>query len=292
MQPFLIISSLLIGLILGIIDYLYAYGSSELPVSTSSIVVATQLAFTSAFAFFLVKQKFSPYSVNTVFLLTLGAAILGLRSSSDRPEGESKRDYILGFVMMIMAALLYGFVMPLMEYCYRKANQEVSYSLAMEFNMVMCFSATVFCTVGMIINKDFQAIAREAKEYDLGEVKYYVVLVFNSIVWQLCLVGVNGVVFLSSALLSGILMAVALPITEVLAIIFYKEKFEVEKGVSLALSLWGFASYFYGEIQLTRKMRNRSSQQEESNEKSPKTLPHGSPALELQQSLSARMESS
>lgn len=32
------------------------------------------------------------------------------------------------------------------------------------------------------------------------------------------------------------------------AVIFFKEKFRAEKGVSLALSLWGLLSYFYGDI--------------------------------------------
>ncbi|KAG9137902.1 hypothetical protein Leryth_023847 [Lithospermum erythrorhizon] len=275
MKPFLIMFSLLIGQIMGILNFLYSSGSAKLPVSTSSLIGSSQLAFTASFAFFLVKQKFTPYSVNTVFLLTLGAALLGLRSNGDRPEGEGKKEYVVGFVMMILGACIYGFLTPLIERCFRKAKQEVCYSLAMEFNMVMCFSATVFCSVGMIINKDFQAIAREAREFDLGEVQYYIVLALNAIMWQMQLVGVNGVIFCSSALLSGILVSVALPITEVLAVIFYKEKFEVEKCVSLVLSLWGFASYFYGEIKLNRKLKNQSLEQEDASEKSE--------ALELQQ---------
>ncbi|KAG9137905.1 hypothetical protein Leryth_023846 [Lithospermum erythrorhizon] len=115
---------------------------------TSALILSSQLAFTASFAFFLVKQKFTPYSVNTVFLLTLGAVLLGFCSNGDRPEGEAKEEYVLGFVMMILNACIYGFLMPLIEMCYRKRKQEVCYSLAMEFNMVMCFSATVFCSVG------------------------------------------------------------------------------------------------------------------------------------------------
>lgn len=41
--------------------------------------------------------------------------------------------------------------------------------------------------------------------------------------------------------------------TEVLAVIIYKENFQAEKGVALVLSLWGFVSYFYGEIKQERK---------------------------------------
>ncbi|KAL2498084.1 Purine permease 3 [Abeliophyllum distichum] len=114
--------------------------------------------------------------------------------------------------------------------------------------MVMCFFATAFCTVGMLINNDFKAISREAKEYELGEGKYYLVVVWSAIIWQCFFLGAIGVVFCSSSLLSGIVITVLLPVTEVLAVIFYHEKFQSEKGVSLFLSLWGFISYFYGEI--------------------------------------------
>ena len=41
--------------------------------------------------------------------------------------------------------------------------------------------------------------------------------------------------------------AVLLPLSEVLAVIFLHEKFDGTTGIALVLSLWGFASYLYGE---------------------------------------------
>lgn len=43
------------------------------------------------------------------------------------------------------------------------------------------------------------------------------------------------------------IMTVLRPLIEILAVIFCEEKFQVEKGVAVAVSLWGFVSYFYGE---------------------------------------------
>lgn len=60
------------------------------------------------------------------------------------------------------------------------------------------------------------------------------------------------------------MISVLLPLTEVLAVIFYHEKFQAEKGLSLALSLWGFVSYFYGEIKSAKDKKR--IQQEESQE--------------------------
>ena len=96
----------------------------------------------------------------------------------------------------------------------------------------------------------------------LGETKYYVVLVFSAIIWQTFFVGAMGVIFYASSLLSGIVIAVLLPPTEILAVIFFRESFTAEKGVSLVLSLWGFVSYFYGEIKHSKKKQQIDSTQE------------------------------
>ncbi|XP_057503617.1 purine permease 3-like [Actinidia eriantha] len=247
------IASMVIGILTGFDNYLYAYGVARLPVSTSSLVIASQLGFTALFAFLLVKQKFTPYSINAVALLTIGAGVLALHSNGDRPKGESNREYYLGFFMTIAAAVMYGLILPMVELTYKKAKQEITYTLVLEIQLVMCFVATVVCTIGMIVNNDFQAIPREARAFGLGETKYYVVMVCSGIIWQCFFLGAIGVIFAGSSLLSAIIIAVLLPVTEVLAVIFYQEKFQAEKGVSLVLSLWGFISYFYGELKHSKK---------------------------------------
>ncbi|KAH7847814.1 hypothetical protein Vadar_030518 [Vaccinium darrowii] len=247
------VASTVIGVLTGLDDYLYAYGVARLPVSTSSLVIASQLGFTALFAFILVKQKFTPYLINAVVLLTVGTGILAFHTSSDRPEGESNKKYYLGFFMTVAAAVLYGFVLPLVELTYKKARQAVTYTLVLEMQLVMSFFATVFCTIGMVINNDFKAIPREARDFGLGKTTYYVVLVCNAIAWQSFFLGAIGVIFAGSSLLCGIIIAVSLPMTEILAVIFYKEKFTSEKGVCLVLSLWGFISYYYGEIKHSKE---------------------------------------
>ncbi|KAF5198632.1 Purine permease [Thalictrum thalictroides] len=113
--------------------------------------------------------------------------------------------------------------------------------------------ATLFVSIAMIINKDFQAIPREARDYEFGEVKYYVVLVTTAIVWQFLFLGLIGIIYCSSSLFAGIVNALLLPLTEVAAVIAYNEKFTGEKGMALALCLWGFTSFFIGEYKKVRK---------------------------------------
>ncbi|KAL8465856.1 hypothetical protein ACS0TY_035099 [Phlomoides rotata] len=145
-----------IGLLMGIDNYMYAYGVAKLPVSTSSLLIASQLVFMAGFAYVLVKQKLTAYSVNAVVLLTVGAVILGMNTGSDRPKGESNKMYWLGFILTLLAAVMYGLILPLVELVYQRAKQAITYTLVMEFQAVMGIFATTFCTVGMIVNKDFQ----------------------------------------------------------------------------------------------------------------------------------------
>ncbi|KAL8458202.1 hypothetical protein ACS0TY_035915 [Phlomoides rotata] len=250
-----------IGLLMGIDNYMYAYGVAKLPVSTSSLLIASQLVFMAGFAYVLVKQKRTAYSVNAVVLLTVGAVILGMNTGSDRPKGESNKMYWLGFILTLLAAVMYGLILPLVELVYQRAKQAITYTLVMEFQAVMGIFATAFCTVGMIVNKDFQAIPKEAKGYELGEARYYVVVVWSAIIWQCFFLGVVGVIHYSSSLFSGVVISVLLPVTEVLAVIFYHEKFQAEKGISLFLSLWGFVSYSWGDIKdnIKKKKKNKDN---------------------------------
>jgi Purine nucleobase transmembrane transport len=74
-----------------------------------------------------------------------------------------------------------------------------------------------------------------------------VVLVWSTILWQFFFLGTVGVIFCVHTLLAGILISGFIPITEVLAVIFYHEKFGSDKAIALVLSLWGLASYSYGD---------------------------------------------
>ncbi|XP_049355735.1 purine permease 1-like [Solanum verrucosum] len=180
-----------------------------------------------------------------------------------RPEGVTSKDYVIGFIMTLLAAALYGLILPCIELMYLKAKQAITATLLLEIQMVMCFASTAFCTIGMIANKDFQAISREAKHFNLGEGRYYIVVIWSAIIWQCFCVDAVGVIYLSSSLMSGVMIAVLLPITEVLGVIFFDEKFSAEKGLSLFLSLWGFVSYFYGEFKQAKKLEKKKIQENE-----------------------------
>ncbi|XP_072979161.1 purine permease 1-like [Typha angustifolia] len=259
----LFISFFLIGLFTAISCYLYAFSTSYLPLSTSSLLASTQLAFTALFAFLVVKQRFTPYSFNAIVLLTLGPLVLSLCSTSDKLVGEAASKYYVAFFMCIAATAIVGLALPLMELAMRWSQTKITYGVVLEMQIVMGVAGTVFCLVGMVINGDFKVIAREAKEFGLGEAKYYMLLIWDAILWQLLNVGLVGLIYTSiSALLAGIMVAALLPVAEILAVIFLHEKFDGGKAVALILALWGFISYLYGEKKRSRKLKQTALEME------------------------------
>ncbi|KAL7205918.1 hypothetical protein ACSBR2_018768 [Camellia fascicularis] len=185
-KPIFFFVCAVIGILTGFDDYLYAFGVARLPISTSALIFATRLALTAGFAFLLVKQKFTAFTINSFlpFILALINLLMNQIGSTT-----------LDFFMTFAASALYGFVLPLTELTYRKAKQAITYSLVMEMQMVISFFATAFCTIEMLLNHDFsvflslhwrRAIQREARENELGQATYYVILARVSPVLSLC----------------------------------------------------------------------------------------------------------
>ncbi|GLJ32669.1 hypothetical protein SUGI_0657330 [Cryptomeria japonica] len=262
----LVLASIVLGLFTGLDNFMYAWGLNYLPLSTSALVIATQLGFNSIFAYLVVGQKFTSFSINAVILLTVGAVMLSFNTKSDTPEGVQHGHYLIGFFVTLGAAALYGLILPLIELAYRETSRQITYALVMEMQLIMSFSATVLCLVGMIANQDFMAIRREAKASPVGEVLYYVSIVANGICWQLFFIGVFGVIFLANSLLSGIIIAFYIPINQLLAVLLYRDKFTPEKAMALVLSLWGFVSYLYGEYRTSKKLENQEDYDSESRD--------------------------
>jgi hypothetical protein len=76
--------------------------------------------------------------------------------NGDRPSGESKGKYILGFFMNIGGAALHGFLMPALEYTFLKAGKAMTFDLVLQDQFIVSMFATLFCSISMILNKDFQ----------------------------------------------------------------------------------------------------------------------------------------
>lgn len=234
------------GCITAFDNLLYSWGISYLPVSTNSLLCSCQLAFNALFAYALVGQKITPYVINSVFSITMGAILLGISAGSDRPKGTTERQYILGFVVTIAGAAIYSLMLPLMELIYRREVGKTSFVVVLEAQTAISVTATAFSMVGMWIYRDFAALHDEAVKFNLGSSVYSATLVGSAIGWQLFFLGCAGIIFLTSSLMSCVLMTTMLPVVPIFAVIFFHDTFSALKGLAMLLSMWGFISYIYG----------------------------------------------
>lgn len=152
----LLMATLLVGILSGFDNYLYAYGIAYLPVSTAALIIASQLAFIAIFSYFMVNHKFTPFTINAVVLLTVGAAVLGMHTETDKPVHETHKQYVFGFLMTVAAAVMYAFILPLVELAYQKAKQPITYTLVLEVQLILCFLASFVSLIGMFVAGDFK----------------------------------------------------------------------------------------------------------------------------------------
>lgn len=95
------------------------------------------------------------------------------------------------------------------------------------------------------MSKEGKGLKREMEEFELGKVSYVMLSVGISVAWQVFTIGAIGLVFEASSLFSNAVGALGSPIVPALAFIFFQDKMNGVKTISLILALWGFASYTY-----------------------------------------------
>ncbi|KAI3854648.1 hypothetical protein MKX03_005244 [Papaver bracteatum] len=234
----------LTGLIQGIGNFMFCFGLSILLASTVSLLITTQLIFISLISLIWVKQKFTPYSLNPIVVIIMGSVLIGLSRSSDRPPGVTNSQYEFGFFISLAAAAIFGFVIVSTQVAYAKANQAMIYYIVLQFQVCVAFFATLTCALGSLINQDLAAMHKEAREFGLGA---------QMVVWQMVFVGRAGIIFCTSSLFAGVVGAIFSTLSQIAAVIAFHENFTGEKGMALALTLWGFTSYFYGSYKNTKK---------------------------------------
>ncbi|XP_017242627.1 probable purine permease 4 [Daucus carota subsp. sativus] len=258
--PKLLMISILVGLLLGLNNLLFSWGNSYLPMSTSSLLLSSQLTFNLILSVIIVKQKITFSNLNCVVLLSLASVLLGLTSTHDKPNGLTREKYFIGYFCTVGAGLLFALYLPIMEIIYKKVY---CYSMVMEMQLIMEASATVLATVGMALDGGFSEMMQESSlGFDLGQRFYWLTIIGNVVTWQLCFMGTAGMVFLTSGLTGAICMTALTGANVVGGVVVYGDKFDGGKAVSAVLCGWGFCSYVYG---LYVKSRQGEKVQEDVN---------------------------
>jgi len=106
-----------LGTLLAGDNLMYTMGLLYLPVSTYSLICASQLAFNAIFSFFINAQKLTLLVLNTVVFLTISASLLAVHSDSSENEmsNVTKSKHMVGIWCTIGASAGYALLLCLMQ---------------------------------------------------------------------------------------------------------------------------------------------------------------------------------
>ncbi|EXB86564.1 hypothetical protein L484_010628 [Morus notabilis] len=234
-----------LGILIAADCYLYSVGLMYLPVSTYSLICASQLAFNAFFSFFLNSQKFTFYIINSLVLLTLSSTLLVFQSGSDDTHNNSKGKYVIGFICTVGASAGYGLVLSLTQFFLNRVLKRESFSVVMDILVYQSLVASLAILVGLFASGDWKGLDEEMNSFELGKLSYVMTLVWTAIIWQLFGIGAIGLILEVSSLFSNVMSVLGLPIVPVLAVFFFHEKMDGIKVMALLLAIWGFISYIY-----------------------------------------------
>ncbi|KAK4262494.1 hypothetical protein QN277_028049 [Acacia crassicarpa] len=233
------------GLLLTGDNLMYSYGLLYLPVSTYSLLCATQLAFNALFSYLLNSQKFTPLIFNSLVLLTLSASLLAVNSDSEKSKDLSKTKYIIGFLCTLGASATYSLYLSLVQLSFEKVIKAETFSSVLNMQFYPNFISSCCCVVGLFASGEWKTLNSEMKEYQTGRLSYIMTLVWTAVSWQISTMGMLGLIFEVSSLFSNVIGTVSLPVVPILSVFIFHDKINGVKVVSLLLALWGFISYIY-----------------------------------------------
>ncbi|XP_077235202.1 putative purine permease 11 isoform X1 [Tasmannia lanceolata] len=243
--PTLAVAYISIGIVVGLNSVMYSYGLLYLPVSTFSLICATQLAFNALFSYFLNSQKITPLILNSILLLTFSASLLAVHSQSTDSKRLFPGKYIFGFLCTLCASAMYALVLALTQLFFEKVMKKESLYVVLEMQFYPSLFATGVCVVGLFASGDWKGLKGEMEGFGKGRVSYVMTLVWTAVSWQVFSIGCLALIYEVSSLFSNVISTLGLPVVPVLAVFFFHEKMDGVKIVAMLLALWGFMSYVY-----------------------------------------------
>lgn len=234
-----------LGVFIAADNMLYSIGLLYLSASTYSLICATQLAFNSVFSYFINSQKFTALIFNSVIILSLSASLIAVNDGSEGPSGISKWKYTIGFLCTLGASALYALLLSLMQLTFQKVLKKETFSVVLEMQIYTSLVATIVSIIGLFASGEWKSLHGEMETFGKGRLSYVMTLVGTAVTWQVCSVGVVGLIFVVSSLFSNVISTLSLAVTPIAALIVFHDKMNGVKIVAMLMAIWGFASYLY-----------------------------------------------
>ncbi|CAH9090512.1 unnamed protein product [Cuscuta epithymum] len=236
---------LLLGALIAGDNMLYSISLLYLSASTYSLICATQLVFNAIFSFFINGQKFTVFIFNSVIVLSLAASMLAIDEDSDKPLGVTRGKYIFGIIAAIIASALYSLTLSLMQLSFQKVIKRETFRVVLEMQIFTSLVATAVSTAGLFVSGEWRTLPGEMHSFTSGKAAYVQVLVWTGVGWQICAVGVVGLIFVVSSLFSNVISTLSLAVTPAASVIILHDKMSGIKIIALLMSMWGFTTYIY-----------------------------------------------
>ncbi|MCL7034135.1 hypothetical protein MKW94_011127 [Papaver nudicaule] len=261
-----VISSIYIvlGLVTAFSNILYSVGLLYLPVSTYSLLCATQLPFNAVFAYFINREKFTILILASVACLTLSVSILAIDSESSESTEVSKGLYILGFVSTLGASALYALLLSLMQLSFDKVFRQMTFAVVLKMQIYTSTVATSACILGLFASGEWYGWSEEMHGFKKGKFLYVMVLVWTAVFWQLCSVGAVGLIFVVSSLFSNAISTLALALTPIVAVVTFHDKMDGVKVIAMLIGIFGLSSHIYQNYLDDIKLQEKTTDSTES----------------------------
>lgn len=197
-----------LGISLAVDCMLYTFGLNFLPVSTYSLISASQLAFNAFFSYLFNGQKFTPFIANSLVLLSFSSTLLVFQSDSEETRRISKSKYIIGFVCTVAASTGMVLFNPLNDVYILKKKVQYKKSL-------------YFGSIGLTNNYIFLDKSRSFFKLILLRPLWPLFSVYH--VWKLTwyFINLHGIIYTCKVIFNFLKLITSYLPTRILHVVFY-----------------------------------------------------------------------
>ncbi|GAB4862012.1 hypothetical protein Ancab_037266 [Ancistrocladus abbreviatus] len=232
---------ILTGALIAFDNYMFSIGLFYLPASTYTLICATQIAFNVLFSFFINNQKLTPFILNSVVALTLSTSLLATSPETNGPSGLTKWKYLLGLLCTLGASALYSLLLSLLQLLLRRVLKQHNYRTVLKVQFYTSTMATCMAAVGAFASGEWGIVRGELEVFGKGKI-VCVAVVCLVLAWQVCSVGVVGLIFMVSSLFSNVVNTVGSSIIPIVAVIVFHDEVN---GVKVIANAYGNLGLYF-----------------------------------------------